>query len=31
MTTVATVSDTQVARPLRVRVSLIKEELDAGY
>jgi hypothetical protein len=31
MTTVATASDTQVARPLRVLVPLIKEELDAGY
>jgi Protein of unknown function (DUF3102) len=31
MTTVATVSDPQVARPLRVLVPLIKEELDAGY
>jgi hypothetical protein len=31
MTTVATARDTQVARPLRVLVPLIKEELDAGY
>jgi hypothetical protein len=31
MTTVATAGDTQVARPLRVLVPLIKEELAAGY
>jgi hypothetical protein len=31
MTTVATASDAQVARPLRVLVPLIKEELEAGY
>jgi Protein of unknown function (DUF3102) len=31
MTTVAVKGETKVARPLRVLVPLIKEELDAGY